>query len=246
MAAYITQVKTLRRQLIRALNATGAFTASTVGGPMLLQEHGSAAIDTTNKWQSQVAGTGVVSIVTQANSRALRMNSAASSDTASASSLAIVGSPGHNTGATTRERFIYTSMNLEFIMRITNVANIDNARFFAGFSATTFALRTTNNVAGFVLASDALNVLSDGGGTETIAVVGSPPTLTAVQKYKVQYTFDGNTNFWVNDALVTAFTNAGNAPAGPLYVTFNTGSEAATGASVMDISDLRWWLDDEV
>ena len=236
----------LRDRLLHSAPATGAATASSSQGPVLLHDLAMAALDTTNTWQTNVGATGVASIVSGWH----RLNCVAASDTSNMSSLKSVRSPyGTQDGVSRAKGIIWKRLNFECVLKaLTNLTNQDNARFFVGLSGTQNGIRTTGNIVGFVLASDALNTIRDEAGAEVVTVVSPAPDMTRGHKLRMEFEFVDETGgtfalrYYVDQALI--YTETTTAPAGPFYVSLSAGAEAG-GSSIVDVGDPHCWLEAE-
>mgnify|MGYP001602016947 FL=1 len=225
----------LRDHVARNTPYVGAMTAATRGSTMVAFDLFAAALDETNKWATAVVATGTAAAATVSNRRVLRLNCPAASDTARGRVLGQVTNPQ---GASATND-VYQQLVLEFVMALGTVANIDNAQFIVGLGAAGTEIRTTADVIGFILVSDALNTLTDSGGTETVTVVSSGPTLTSFNKYKIVVR-NGAVDFYVNDVLKN--THTANITAVLVIPFFFCFAEAATGATECDIADLRCYF----
>lgn len=88
---------------------------------------------------------------------------------------------------------------MEWEVLMANVSEMDNATCFLGLSSGVADTRASNNIAGFILTDDALNCISDNGGSETVAAVGAP-TLTNWNKLKI-VSYRNVIEFWVNETM---------------------------------------------
>lgn len=240
MSAYNTQINAARDKLLRSASAGGTTTAITATGPMIYNElWATGTIDTTNLWQTTVAATGTVSTLTAGSLRVVRLNCPAGADQArfgGQRKIVTPISPGTN--------YLYTRLTMEWSAILVNVANHENANFIMGMgdeaAGATIDHRGANDALGFILVSDALNTLTDSGGTETVTVVPSAPTLTNYNRYKIVIE-NGSVQFYVNKVLEVTHTT--NIPALPLKINFVVISEAAVAAELR-IGPLRCWLED--
>ena len=223
-------------RLLRNAHATGAATAINTQGPMIINEQWSTAtLDGTNTWVTDPTGTGTVARGTNAGRAICLLNLPANLDMARIAGRRTVTNPG----VSDPNLDMYQQLVLEFELLFGTVANIANVTdgFFAGLGAGA-SLRASQNVAGFVLVSDALNVLTDAAAAETVTVVGSSPTLTVSNLYKVVIR-NGAVDFWVNKVLKV--THTANIPAVPL--TFSLGA-TAEGATKLELGNVRMYLQD--
>ena len=93
---------------------------------------------------------------------------------------------------------------MEWEVKMANVSEMDNATCFLGLSAVNNATRASDDIAGFILTGDALNCISDNGGSETVAAVGGP-TLTNWNKLAI-ISYRNVIEFWVNEAMQARHT----------------------------------------
>ena len=122
----------------------------------------------------------------------------------------------------------------EWEAKFTNVANINNSTFFMGFSESTSGLRTTADIIGFGLSSDAIQTVTDSSGTETTNLP-SAITLTNRNLYKMAIT-ENQVEFWINgNSVATHTTNLPDIM--PHFMIYNA-SEAG-GTSTVDLGFCR-------
>ena len=108
----------------------------------------------------------------------------------------------------------------------------------AGFGGSSPGERGDQGLIAFGLASDLLQSVTDSGGTETETAIGSPPTLTDFNKYKIVVR-NAAVDFYVNDVLKN--THTANLAAIPQFVVFSLRTEAAVAAR-MDVGAVRCYL----
>jgi len=130
---------------------------------------------------------------------------------------------------------------VEFEGKFTNVANIDNTLSFFGLSATTNAVRTTDDIAAFTLTGDALYATTDDASTENDAAAGSP-TITNWVKYKIE-AYGGNIDFYVDETRTNNFTS--DLPDAMMYLNFYVDTEGG-GAGTFDLGPVRAWYEDVI
>ena len=122
----------------------------------------------------------------------------------------------------------------EWEAKFTNVANINNASFFMGFSESITGTRATTDIIGFGLSSDAIQTVTDASGTETVNAPSSI-TLTDRNLYKMAIT-ENQVDFWINGNQVATHTT--NLPdIMPHFMIYNA-SEGG-GASTVDLGFCR-------
>ena len=128
---------------------------------------------------------------------------------------------------------------LEFELKLTNVANIDNTLALFGLTSVTTHTRASNNIIGFALASDVLQSVTDNGGTETVNTTFGE-TLTNWNKLKIDI-YAGHVKFHVNEVEVADHTT--NLPDAPMYLNCFVDTEAG-GAATTELGDIRVWTED--
>ena len=128
---------------------------------------------------------------------------------------------------------------LEFELKLTDVANMENANCFFGLTTGTGDYRTADNIIGFGLASDVLQSITDNGGAET-TTTNFDETLTAWNKLGIE-AYAGHVRFYVNEKMKA--DHATNLPDYPLYINFYLEAEAG-GAATIELGIIRpWWFD---
>ena len=171
-------------RVARLMPFSGVQTAITGGGNVPISENW-WAVDTTNKWQTTLTGTGAVTRVSTNNQRpTVNINCAAAADAVNLSNRREIYKGGY--GATSpSSRRIYTKMVLEWEWMVdANLANFNNTSFFMGLVLGHGDSRATVNIVGFGLASDALQIVADISGTETTSTPTAPTGgLTIVHSY---------------------------------------------------------------
>lgn len=128
---------------------------------------------------------------------------------------------------------------LEFELKLTTVANIDNTLALFGLTSVTTHTRASNNIIGFALASDVLQSVTDNGGTETVNTTFGE-TLTNWNKLKIDI-YAGHVKFHVNEVEVADHTT--NLPDAPMYLNCFVDTEAG-GAATTELGDIRVWTED--
>lgn len=230
------QPPVIYERLYRNASATGAATAISGQGPMKYSEGWNAAIDATNIWTTSVGATGTAAVSNNAGRRILLLDCPVAGDRAQTEGRRILTNPG----ASSATLDIYQKLVLEWEMLLGTLANIDNALALFGL-VNTGGARTSTNIIGFILVADALNVITDNGGTETVTVFPSPPTLTVSNKYKIVVR-NGAVDFSVNDGAIT--THTANIHALPFQPSWRVDAEALTGATKAEIGAVRcYYLD---
>ncbi|MFH1031129.1 MAG: hypothetical protein V1767_00960 [Chloroflexota bacterium] len=133
------------------------------------------------------------------------------------------GSYGTNT--------IYKKIILEYVIRLTTLANFDNGSTIWGMTPNKTDTRLSNNVLGFVLLADVLQALTDNGGAETVTAIPGA-VLTIANKLGIEI-YAGHIKFFVNEVQVADHTV--NLPNAPMYRNIYLLNEAggATGFGLM-------------
>lgn len=130
---------------------------------------------------------------------------------------------------------------LEFELRLTNVANLDNTLCIFGFTPGQADNRGTPNILAWILQADILASLSDSGGVETVNT-GFGETLTNWNKLRIEVE-SGVARFYVNEGLVA--THIINLPNAPMYENSFIGTEAG-GAGTIEQGITRCWHEDRI
>jgi hypothetical protein len=128
---------------------------------------------------------------------------------------------------------------LEFELKLTTVANIDNTLAFFGLTTATDHDRTDNNIIGFALASDVLQSLTDNAGAETVNTTFGE-TLTNWNKLKIEI-YAGHVKFYVNEVEVADHTT--NLPDAPMYLNYFIDTDGV-GAATIELGVIRIWNED--
>ena len=134
---------------------------------------------------------------------------------------------------------MYKRFVLIWECKFVTVASILNggpatAGFFMGLAPSTVATRATQELIGFVLTADALNSLTDDGGTETLSAVGAPVVtnwhLLAIECYAA------GVNFYVDGAVAAQHTT--NIPDENYYLTWYVPQEVAANGGQLHLGAL--------
>jgi hypothetical protein len=90
----------------------------------------------------------------------------------------------------------------EWVMQLTNVANMSNVSTFFGFTPTVVSTRTTNDIIGVALigAGNALQTVTDLGGVETVNT-GFGETLTNRNNFRMEI-YRGHVVFFLNGTQI--------------------------------------------
>ncbi|MDD5060788.1 MAG: hypothetical protein PHN44_00710 [Candidatus Marinimicrobia bacterium] len=126
----------------------------------------------------------------------------------------------------------------EWVIRLTNVANIDNAGFLFGLTPLKADTRASNNIIGFGLVGDALQTITDLAGVETVNT-GFGETLTNVNKFRIE-AYAGHVKFFLNEVQIADHvTNLANLP---MYQNIYILNEAG-GTSTFELMSNRMWVE---
>jgi plastocyanin len=135
---------------------------------------------------------------------------------------------------------VITRIVLEWDMRFTNVANILNTSFIAGFANDKTSIRTSNNIAAICLNGDVITAITDNNGTEVLNNISAGITVTNWNKYRITAVPGNTVYFYINDTLVATHNVAANLPNNVMYIVFHNANDAAANANV-DVAHIRQW-----
>ena len=128
---------------------------------------------------------------------------------------------------------------VEFELKLTNVANIDNGNsLILALTTDPADIRTANNIIGWVLLADVLQSLTDDGGAETTDTAFGE-TLTNWNKLRMEIE-TGTVRFYINETLVA--THATNLPDFPMYLNHYIDTEAGGGVTP-ELGLIRVWYE---
>ncbi len=127
---------------------------------------------------------------------------------------------------------------IEFEMKLTSVANINNASFFVGLGIAA-STRTFDYLIGWALASDLLITLTDDAGLEEL-YSGFNETLTNFNKFKAELTY-GHAKFFINEAQIA--DHKIYLPKLPNLFTAYMATEAG-GDAYIYLGTVRTWMED--
>jgi len=133
-----------------------------------------------------------------------------------------------------------TRIVLEWDMRFTNVANILNTSFIAGFGNAKTSIRTSNNIAAICLNGDVLTAITDDTGTEATTNISAGITVTNWNKYRITAVPGNSVLFYINDTLVATHNVAAEIPDDVMYIVFHNANDAAADADI-DVAHIRQW-----
>lgn len=136
---------------------------------------------------------------------------------------------------------VWRRLILEFSIRFTNVANLDNTLCVFGLASSQAATRATNSLAAFALTGDALQTVTDVGGVEAVNT-GFGETLTNINKLAIEVDTD-LVRFYLSGALM-AQANPHLPPQVPLYPVFYFDTEAGGAATVELLTGIRIMTED--
>jgi len=135
---------------------------------------------------------------------------------------------------------VITRIVLEWDMRLTNVANMLNTSVLFGFGNSKTSIRTSDNIAGFILDGDVLKSITDNSGTEELTDVSDGITVTNWNKYRITALPGNIVQFYINDAVVATHNNAASLPNDAMYIIFHNANDSAADADV-DVAHIRQW-----
>jgi hypothetical protein len=102
---------------------------------------------------------------------------------------------------------IVSKLVVEFMVQLTgNLSDHDNSYFFLGLNPAKSNVSGGSDVAHFYLTSDALRTITTVGAGNEANAVPTPPTLTNMNKYKIEV-FQDQIDFYVNGTLKTSHTS---------------------------------------
>jgi len=175
-------------------------TLVSVGLPYLAETWQAAAIDATVWTQVLTAGGTIVRSVAEEPYQKVILAGAAADDAARLHTVQEWQLAPDTWGANTFNKLLIMEWEAKFAV----VADIDNATFFMGLSAIALATRATTNIAGFILAADALNSITDDAIGESVKAVGAP-VLTNWHKYGI-VAYNGIIEFYVDEVMQARHT----------------------------------------
>jgi len=134
---------------------------------------------------------------------------------------------------------ILRKLVLEFELRLTNVANIDNTLFFLGLTSGIPDDRQSQDIIGWALLADVLQSVTDLGGVETTNT-GFGEILTDRNKLKIE-AYEGHVKFYINEVEVA--DHATNLPDVPFYINFFVDTNGG-GWATIEPGIIRAWFED--
>jgi hypothetical protein len=199
-----------------------------------------AGIDTT-VWTTAITATGAVARdVTEPPFLKILLSGPANGDTAR-----LYGDQRWFCGPDTyAPNTILRRLVMEFEAKFANVASIDNPTFFMGLASIQLADAATNNIAGFILAADDLNSITDDGIGETTKALGAP-VLTDRHKYRIEV-LAGIIYFYVDEVLQATHTTAAfeTLPDTAMFPVFYLPQEAGASGGELHVGIIRIWTED--
>lgn len=189
-------------------------------------------------WDETVTNTGAIAFATSAGYKYVNLSTGATDV-----STAVLNSDQRfefRPGSFNLVQGVITRIVMEWDMRFTNVANILNTSFLAGFGNAKASIRTSNNIAGFILDGDVLKSITDDGGTEELTDVSSGITVTNWNKYRITAVPGNTVQFYINDTVVATHNTAANLPDDAMYIIVHNANDAAADADV-DVAHIRQW-----
>lgn len=94
---------------------------------------------------------------------------------------------------------------MEWEAKFVEVDDINENSCLMGLTALPLATRLSDDIACFIIVTDALNVITDTGAAETVTVVPSAPALTAWHKYAI-VSYRNAIEFWVDEVMEVRHT----------------------------------------
>jgi len=189
-------------------------------------------------WDETVTNTGAIAFTTGAGYKYVNLSTGAT-----AVSTAVLNTDQRfefRPGSFNLVQSAITRIVLEWDMRLTNVANMLNTSVLFGFGNAKASIRTSNNIAGFILDGDVLKSITDDGGTEELTDVSAGITVTDWNKYRITAVAGNIVQFYINDTIVATHNTAANLPDDVMYIIFHNANDAAADADV-DVAHIRQW-----
>jgi len=211
-------------------------TLVSVGLPYLAETWQGAAIDATVWTQVLTAGGTIVRSVAEEPYQKVILAGAATGDAARLHTIHEWQLAPDTWGANTFNKLLI----MEWEAKFDGIADINQATFFMGLSAIALGLRTSTNIAGFILdGASALNsITQDATVNETTKAVGAP-TLTNWNKYGI-VAYNAIIEFYVNEVMQARHLTAEYLPDvnahGQFYIAQNGGGGGSGELHVATIS----------
>jgi len=128
---------------------------------------------------------------------------------------------------------------LEFELKLTNVANLDESLTLIGLTPAVGDNRASNDIIGWGINTDVLESITDDAGVETTNT-GFLETLANWNKLKIEV-YSGHVKFYINESQVA--DHATNLPDLPMYLNFFIDTDAG-GAATIELGVIRVWTED--
>lgn len=135
---------------------------------------------------------------------------------------------------------ILRKIALEFELKLTNIANLDETMTFLGLTTAVADNRGSNNIIGWGINTDILESITDNAAAETTNTTFGE-TLTNWNKLKIE-AYTGHVKFYINEMEVAEHTT--NLPDYPFYLNFFIDTDGAGGASTIELGITRVWYED--
>ena len=133
---------------------------------------------------------------------------------------------------------------LEFEMKLTDVTNMDNTTCFWGLTEATTDTAAANDIAGFMLAADVLQTITDDGGVQAVTTTFGE-TLTNWNKFKIVVE-PLQIVFYLNDAVIATHSTAASTPDDVMFINFFMDTEAGVGPTYCDLGWIRAWHEEQL
>lgn len=169
------------------------------GLPYMIETWQGAAIDATVWTQVLTAGGTVTRSVAEEPMQKVILDCVATADAARLHTVQEWQLAPDTWAANTFNKLLI----MEWEARLVDVDDIDEDEFFMGLTAIPLAIRTSNDIAAFILdpAADALHALTDTGGAETsTATLLTAGELVTWHKYAI-IAYPNAIEFWVDEVM---------------------------------------------
>lgn len=137
---------------------------------------------------------------------------------------------------------MYRKFSFEFELMLTDLANINEATTYYGFS-NPGDTRASNNIICFAIAANVLQTLTKNGAAEETNT-GFLEDLTIPNKLKIE-AYAGHVKFYLNEAQIADHTNIVATLSAGKVINFYHAADAGVGSGIR-IGQNRAWYDDEV
>lgn len=234
-------------QIVRSSGYKGVMTATTIGGPVMVHDMFTAALDATNIWVRTLVATGTANVGALGGTipfGGVAFLAGAASDSAKIvlkiSSVAAIGNPLAATAGQTP----YSQLWAEFGIKGTTTTNLDNTTFGVGFFNinNTWVGRTTAGLIAFANDAGTLTSVTDKAGTETATTLTGAPSFANYHVWKIGVNTT-NAQFFIDGVLYNTHTanllNNSNLGFGVFC-----GATAGGAAMEVDFGPVRVWLEE--